>query len=337
MDQLQHSPFASMRRFPLDGALLLFDRDSGLCALCNGPETAELRQQAPRFVQFGITNACNLACSFCSRDQRATSRWTVESAFELLAELAAAGVLEVAFGGGEPFAFRRLPELICRLHDETPLAVNLTTNGTLLSAALLRSIAGKYGQIRLSLYDDNDWRRTLALLVDERARFGVNYLVTPARLDGLEAMVLELVGRGCVDILLLSYNGRDAGLHLASADTRELARRVQQLAGALRGRCAIKLDVCWGERMDAVPRLFTPGDCGAGREFVVITSDRKLQPCSFHHLAYPIETAADVLRLWREAKAMSGPALDPGCARLPNAGLTTLKVRDANSRLEQLR
>ena len=39
-----------MHRFELDGALLLFDRDTGPCALCDGPETAHLRQRAPRFV-----------------------------------------------------------------------------------------------------------------------------------------------------------------------------------------------------------------------------------------------------------------------------------------------
>jgi hypothetical protein len=207
----------------------------------------------------------------------------------------------------------------------------------LISPEVLRAIQGKYGQIRLSLYDDNDWRRTLALLVDAQARFGVNYLVTPARLDRLEDLVFELVSRGCADILLLSYNGRDARLHLAPADSRELARRVRPLAAALHGRCAIKLDVCWGDRMQGVPRLFDASDCGAGREFVVITSDRKLQPCSFHHLAYPIETAADVLRLWREAKAMRGPVREPGCARLPDLGLTNLGVRNANSLVEQLR
>jgi hypothetical protein len=51
--------------------LLLFDRESGTNVLCDGPETAHLRQRAPRVVQFGITNACNLACSFCSRDREA--------------------------------------------------------------------------------------------------------------------------------------------------------------------------------------------------------------------------------------------------------------------------
>ena len=113
---------AWMRRFPMNRALLLFDRESGTNVLCDGPETAHLRQQAPRVVQFGITNDCNLACSFCSRDLAADSAWTSDEAFRVLADLADAGVLEVAFGGGEPWAFPGFAELVRPLHGETPLA-----------------------------------------------------------------------------------------------------------------------------------------------------------------------------------------------------------------------
>jgi ribosomal protein L7/L12 len=67
-----------VRPFFLDGALLLFDRESGTNVLFEGEELAHLRQRAPRSVQFGITNACNLACQFCSRDRAAESRWTLE-------------------------------------------------------------------------------------------------------------------------------------------------------------------------------------------------------------------------------------------------------------------
>ncbi|MCX4239412.1 radical SAM protein [Paraliomyxa miuraensis] len=312
---------ASMRRFELDGALLLFDRDTGLCARCDGPETAHLRQRAPRFVQLAITNRCNLACAFCYRDRRANSAWTPESAFELLRDLAEAGVLEVAFGGGEPFAFPGMAELVCRLYEQTPLAVNLTTNGLLLTTEILRQIAGKIGQLRLSLYEDNDWPATVARLVEQRTRFGINYLVTPARLPRLEVTVLDLVARGCRDVLLLSYNGHDHALHLGPTQARDLAQRVRELSRALRGRCGLKLDVCWGERMETVPRLLDPADCGAGVEFVALTSDRMLRPCSYHHLAFPIESAQDVLRHWSHRRTMLTAARDPGCARLAHAGL----------------
>jgi MoaA/NifB/PqqE/SkfB family radical SAM enzyme len=311
-----------MRRFALDDALLLFDRDTGWNARCEGEQTVGLRQRAPRAIQFGITNRCNLACHFCSRDLAAASRWTAPDAFRFLAELAAAGVLEVAFGGGEPLAFAGMVDLVIRLHQETPLAVSLTTNGLLLDAAKIAALRGRHGQIRLSLYDDNDWRRTVARLADGGARFGVNYLVTPARLDSVEELVLELVALGCPDVLLLSYNGRDRALHVTGDASADLARRVKTLALALRGRAVVKLDVCWGERMEAVPRLFDRTDCGAGRDFVVVTSDRALMPCSFHHLSIPVASAAEVLQVWEARRdELARPSSLPGCARLADFGL----------------
>lgn len=312
----------ALRPFPLDGALLLFDRDTGDNVLLDGPETAALRMRAPRSVQFGITNRCNLACAFCSRDLAAESAWTSEDAFDLLADLALAGVLEVAFGGGEPFAFRGFEDLVARLHDETPLAVHATTNGLLLTRARLRSLRGKLGELRLSLYDDNEWRRTVRLLVDEQVRFGVNLLVLPSRLPAIEALTLELFALGCRDVLLLSYNGPDRTQHLSAIQAEDLAVRVGALHCALGAHGRIGLDVCWGERMAPVPRYLDRHDCGAGRDYVVLTSDKRVMPCSFHHVSIAVRTAADVLAVWHERAAdLAAPSTIPGCARLADYGL----------------
>lgn len=318
---------AWMRRFPMDGALLLFDRESGTNALCDGPETAHLRQSAPRVVQFGITNECNLACSFCSRDREAESDWTADQAFQILADLANLGVLEVAFGGGEPWAFPGFSDLVRRLYDNTPLAISFTTNGLALTPRRLEAIRGRFGQCRLSLYDDNDWHRRVAMLADADVRFGVNYLVTPQRLAEFEAVVLRLVALGCRDVLLLSYNGSDAALHLGAAESRDLAARTQLLARSISGRAALKLDVCWGERLAGVPRLFDRTDCGAGRDFVVLTSDRHVMPCSFHHLKIRARSAVEVMDAWhRRRDDLASPSRVPGCARAPGYGLTRLRV-----------
>jgi MoaA/NifB/PqqE/SkfB family radical SAM enzyme len=312
----------AMRRFALDDALLLFDRRTGLTAVCDGPETLGLRMRAPRVVQFAITNACNLACTFCSRDVEAASGWSADEAFALLRDLDAHGTLEVAFGGGEPLAFKGFTALVRRLFEETSLAVSLTTNGTLLTDATAAALAPFVGQIRVSVYDDVDHRPLLARLVSQRVRFGVNWLVTPARLASVEAFVLDLQARGCRDVLLLSYNGRDPAMHLSRAQSDALASRVRTLSRALGARMTVKLDVCWGERMEAVPQLFEARGCPAGREFVVVTSDRRMSPCSFHHRSFPIADADDLLRLWRDERdALATPAEQPGCARSPGFGL----------------
>jgi MoaA/NifB/PqqE/SkfB family radical SAM enzyme len=315
-----------LRRYALDDALLLFDRRTGLTAVCDGPETLGLRMRAPRVVQFAITNACNLACTFCSRDESAASGWTADGAFALLRDLAARGTLEVAFGGGEPLAFKGFPTLVRRLFEGTPLAVSLTTNGTLLTDAAADALAPFVGQVRLSVYDDVDHRPLLARLAARRVRFGVNWLVTPARAAAVEAFVLDLHARGCRDVLLLSYNGHDPAMHLAREESDALAARVRTLARALAGRMTVKLDVCWGERMEAVPQLFEARPCPAGREFVVVTSDRRVSACSFHHRSFPIADADDLLRVWRDERdALAAPAAQPGCARAADFGLGGLR------------
>ena len=137
-----------MRRFALDGALFLFDRRTGLAAVCDGPETSHLRMRAPRVVQFGITNACNLACTFCSRDVDARSMWSGEDAFELLRGLCVHGTLEVAFGGGEPLVFKGFSALVKRLFEETELGISFTTNGTRLTDEAVGSANAKRSKPR---------------------------------------------------------------------------------------------------------------------------------------------------------------------------------------------
>jgi len=139
------------RTIPLDGALLRFHRDSGTNVRIDDDRFATLRQQAPRVVQFAITNRCNLACGFCSRDVAAPSDWSADDAVAWLSALATAGVLEVAFGGGEPWTFPGFDALIRRLHAETPLAVSFTTNGLWITrvstsssrAGVIRSLTPK--------------------------------------------------------------------------------------------------------------------------------------------------------------------------------------------------
>lgn len=306
------------RTIPLDGALASFDRDTGRLVVADGPETAHLVQRAPRVVQFGITNACNLACTFCSRDVHARSAWTPETAFRLLADLAEAGTLEVAFGGGEPLAFKGFAELVLRLHRETPLALSFTTNGTLLDDATLARVRACVGQIRLSIYDDEDWRAALARLVRHDVRFGVNVLVTPARLPALDALVLEIAALGGRDVLLLGYHGPDAAMHLGPAQDAALVRSVRALARACPG-LRLSVDVCFGPRLAALPSAHlgvARSDCGAGRDFVVVTSDRRVQACSFHDVGFPIESAEDVLDVFaRRRDVLSAAVDDAGCMR----------------------
>src|SRR5688572_6621317 len=136
------------RAHPMDGKLLLFSRDTGLNALLEGDETANLTRSAPRTLLVAVTNACNLMCAFCYRDLESRSLWRYETLLDFCRAADEWGVLEMAFGGGEPTLFPRWDEFINELYATTRLCINFTTNGTQLSEEFLRAIAGKYGNIR---------------------------------------------------------------------------------------------------------------------------------------------------------------------------------------------
>ena len=300
---------------PLDGKLLLFDRDSGLNILLEGDEVAHLRRVAPRTLLIGVTNDCTRACSFCYRDREADSLWDYASLLQFCQDADKWGVLEVAFGGGEPMLFPRWGEFITELHASTGLSVNFTTNGTLLTEDFLHSIAGHYGQTRLSIYEDNDWETTIDKLVRCEARFGINWLITPAEMAGMDAKFGQLFDLGVRDFLLIGYKGSDASLRLDAADLKQVEHIVSQKYEQLGTSVALKLDACWGDSLPGVPRLFPTDDCGAGDDFLSITCDQRVKLCSFFHESAEARTIDDVKGYWEQHRAMRDAARIGGCGR----------------------
>lgn len=300
------------RAHPLDGAALYFQPATGVHVRVAHASTRHLRRRGPRVAMFGITNACNLACEFCSRALDRASEWTVASAAEVLRDLHDAGLLEVAYGGGEPFAFRGFAELVAELDATTTLAQHVTTNGTSIRAATWPRFAGRFGQVRLSIYDGVAWRGAAETLAGYRQLWGANLLVDGAALANLPRTLAELAARGCRDVSLLSYVGPEAHRHLDAGGAERLAAIIAD------SPIACRLSVCFGARVPA-PRLHVGdehADCGAGRDFVSITPDRRVQSCSFQDRSLPGATAGEILAAWRlQQPILAAPSPRRGCAR----------------------
>ncbi|MEZ4400264.1 MAG: radical SAM protein [Kofleriaceae bacterium] len=302
----------AFRTYPLDGAALYFQPATGVHVRVANAATRALRRRAPRVAMFGITNACNLACTFCSRDASRPSAWTVATAAAALRGLHDAGTLEVAYGGGEPFAFRGFAELIAELDTTTCLAQHVTTNGTLIRSATWPAFAGRLGVVRVSIYDDVPWRPAVDVLASHGQRFGANLLVDTAALPGLPARLAALAASGCEDASLLSYVGPARTRHLDDAGRARLAAIIAD------SPLPCRLSVCFGDRV-SVPRLPTglAGDCGAGRDFISITPDRRVQSCSFQDRSLPGATSEEILAAWHTQQArLAAPSPRAGCARL---------------------
>lgn len=309
------------RALELDGEVLLFDRRRGVNMLVANEQTRHLRRVAPRLVQVAITNACDKDCAFCYRPLDARSRWTFDDVLALARVCDEWGVLELAFGGGEPTLFPRFGELLHAIWDQTGLCPSFTTHGKRLDAGFLRAIRGAYGQLQVSVYDEDDTLGIVDLLVAERAQFGLNYLVTPRRVRSIEADVHAFLARGVTDILFLSYKGTDPALHLSPRETRMFDESLAKLHDTLGRQVALKVDVCWAGRLVRAPQLLDAPDCGANIDFVSLTSDKQVLPCSFASTGVPFTDVAEVRTIWTAMQSERLAAPSPGCARLPAFGL----------------
>ncbi len=301
------------RPYALDGAVHYFHPRTATHVRMTNQRTRGVRRQVPRVIMFGITNACNRSCSFCSRGLTAESLWTVDSAFQVLRNLAAAGALEVAFGGGEPFAFPGFAGLVARLYEHTPLALNVTTNGDLINHSSWSDFTGRFGQVRVSIYDDTTWRRCADVFSVHRQLWGANVLVDDQTLSSLPKILSDLSESTCHDVSILSYVG-EAKRTLSTEGRRVLSDIVRA------SPIPCRVSVCFGEEL-ALPRLFfgfdNAGDCGAGSDFVTVTSDQRVQACSFQERGFPGSTASEILHSWRtEQEVLEEPSPRTGCARL---------------------
>lgn len=306
------------RLHALDGAVLLFQPSTGASVRIETEATAGVLRRSPRVVLFSLSHACNLACSFCSRDAGQRGRWSESAAFDTLEALWRAGTLEVSFGGGEPLVHAGFVSLLERLHRETTLALHFTTNGTRVTTALAERVAPWVGEIRLSVYEDTPWESALRTLTAAGCRVGVNVMITPQTLGGLPSVMERAATAGACDVAVLRYVGNDPALRATPTD---LVMLEQALLGS---PLPVRVSNCLLDAMPNVPRLF-PGitlagpsglqqDCGAGRDFVVVDPDASVRSCSFHGDPIPLGDVDGWLERYREPREYA-PAPREGCAR----------------------
>ncbi len=96
---------------------------------------------APFLVVWDFTHKCNLSCRHCYSNSGAIRKMelTTEEALEVVDQLADAGVVALAFSGGEPLCRKDFFE-VASYAVERGLYVSVATNGTLLTKDVVRKL-----------------------------------------------------------------------------------------------------------------------------------------------------------------------------------------------------
>jgi MoaA/NifB/PqqE/SkfB family radical SAM enzyme len=192
----------------------LFDRASGLNILFDEiipPETAW--SAAPRQVSIAVTNACDLACSYCYAPKH-HSVLDLDRLKGWIDELEQSGTMGLGFGGGEPTLYKHLPEICAYAAENTTLAVTITTHGHRWNADMISRFRGTLNFVRVSVDGvGNTYERLrgrsfarLQEALDNIAtdfNLGVNSVINEDTIGELDALADLAAEHGASELLLL--------------------------------------------------------------------------------------------------------------------------------------
>jgi MoaA/NifB/PqqE/SkfB family radical SAM enzyme len=282
------------RQFETLEGLLLYDRGTGLNILL---ESFKKRDHncfdRPPYAQVKITNKCNLRCSFCSQrsDGSFEGQWTFDELFSLFKYFDEYQMQGIALGGGEPFTFPRLAELVKKTWNETGLDVSITSNGLLISDTDLKTLAGNVGEIRISCWTAQDIRK-LKRLLGKGVNIGINTILFASGMDTVKEIINGSLAIGIDDFLILQcrpYGRAVRELTPAEEDFRELADFVTGLG------MNVKVDTDTALKFKGLLPYTGPWTAKTEGAVICVTEDKCVAPNSFEtQRKLPIKKLDDI-------------------------------------------
>lgn len=197
-----------------NSGLHLFDRKSGLHILMDEYTfPKELISIAPRTLSIALTDLCNLNCNYCYAPK---NKRTLQ--FDFIKEIAMKfdelGTLELTFGGGEPFMYPKVSELVKWIWLNTKLGINITTNGQLITQDLIENIKDYVSSLRFSIDGIEPKYSSVKKvpfskiidninLVRNNIPFGINVIVNKDSTADVENVIELAIDLGAIDILII--------------------------------------------------------------------------------------------------------------------------------------
>ncbi len=250
-----------------------------------------------------VTHACNLACAYCYTGEKKRVRMTHETARRAVdlgfGAVGPSGRLQITFFGGEPLLEHELVLAIAQeARERSPnVVLQMTTNGTLLDAALLAEL--RRARVHLALSIDGTRKaheanrplagggksydavlRALDLLLASGSVFDVIMVVDPSNIDDLPDGVRELCDRGVESITLnMNWGGEWSEASLATFEEKLEEVAAIFIAWLRRGRF-VRIEPLTSA-VQAVADGASIGSvrCDAGTRRIAVAPSGRLYPC----------------------------------------------------------
>jgi MoaA/NifB/PqqE/SkfB family radical SAM enzyme len=281
-----------LRRILTPEGFFAYDRRSGLCILVT--EARSRKWIKPLYVQLQLTTECNRRCWWCYVEKNSIS-WDLVEAKKLLKFLDGWGVFGVALGGGEPFVYPHLVELVKYAWTETGLDVSLTTNGT-ASMQQVRDIEGYVSEVRVSVRT-LDEIENVGKFLGRRFDTGVNVLVHRKNIREVEEIVEECLSLGVKDFLISSFRATGAARKFHELELDDFSQ-VNRIVKRFWNRATFKLDCMLAEKTDLPKFPFMTPERG---RIIAITPDKKVKPSSLADESYSFENPEEIPEIYRKS------------------------------------
>ena len=156
-------------------------------------------------IYIEITNNCNLACSFCSKDKREKRSLTLNEFDYILSQIRNYTDYVYLHVKGEPLIHKNIIDFL-KLAEKYNLRVNLTTNGILIKEKAMQLIkCGALKKINFSLHSENNKENYLEDIL-EAADFLSTKIVIIYRLWTLNNNKFDKKSTEIVEKIINHYN-----------------------------------------------------------------------------------------------------------------------------------
>jgi MoaA/NifB/PqqE/SkfB family radical SAM enzyme len=234
------------------------------------------RINGPTHVAIELTSKCNKGCSFCynSSSPGGDTLWNKNEVVELCKNLVGK-IFTINFGGGEPFEFDGIVEILNSLRED-PVALSVTTNGLLLERYLSQILPNPKLTISISLHKPEELGFVLCcirLLRERGFKNSVNVVLRRSKLQELRKVIPKLLNLTKITYLNFKPYGFAQGQDKETLKSEELLSFIKSL-----GLNSAYLATC-GKAPDEIKSVYP--SCGAGKRWVTVTSRKTVKPCSF--------------------------------------------------------